>query len=86
MMSTDGTELESPSPGWIMSKSSATFRSGSGDDRVADRGVGDLIDVGLPALVVLHRVDGQRDDLGVALVPLGLELGDSAESVAHTGV
>jgi hypothetical protein len=47
--------------------------------------VGDLIDVGLPALVVLHRVDGQRDDLGVALVPLGLELGDPAESVEHTG-
>ena len=52
---------------------------GVGDDRVVDRGAGDLLDVALPAVVALDRVDRDGDHLDVALGPLVLERGDAAE-------
>jgi hypothetical protein len=57
-----------------------------GDDRIIDLGAAVAFDVPQPAAVVVDRVDRQADDLGVALVELGLELGELAEfRRAHWG-
>src|SRR6202022_3445704 len=51
------------------------------DHRVIGCGALGLLDVVGPSLVVLHRVHAQADDLGVALVELGLD----ARHVAQLG-
>ena len=64
---------------------------GDRQGRVADhrevRGVAlRLLDVDRPARVVVHRVDAQTDDLGVALVELRLQLGHRAQLGGADGV
>ena len=59
---------------------------GVADDRVVGPGALGLLDVVGPPLVVAGGVDRQADDLHVALVELGLELGHVAElGRAHRG-
>lgn len=49
------------------------------DDRKAQLGVADLVDVFDPAAVGVDGVGGQADELGVALCEFGLEAGEGAE-------
>ena len=44
---------------------------GVGEDRVIDRGVLGVVDVGDPATVALGAIDGEGDGLDVALLPFG---------------
>ena len=52
---------------------------GVADDRVLGLGALGLLDVLRPVLVAVDRVDRQADDLDVALVELGLDLGHVSE-------
>ena len=52
---------------------------GVADQREVDLRALGLLDVVRPLVVVLGRVDREADHLDVALVPLGLQLGDVAE-------
>src|SRR5690606_14803389 len=55
------------------------FQPGVGDDREGGDGIRRFLDVALPALVLLDAVDGDADDLRVALRPFLGKLRHRAE-------